>query len=222
MSIDIDRLIRSKRKTIALIVERDGTLTVRAPLRAPSRDIEVFIHKNAGWIERTREKLKPIIEARPKQFVEGETFLLLGVSYGLKLVSSQRPALQFENGFRLSQNAQARAEQLFIRWYKMRAYEILCARAAEYARQYDFSPKQVKITSARTRWGSCSPNGSLNFAWRLVMAPMNVLDYVVVHELVHLQVKNHSREFWRVVESILPEYKLQRKWLREHGNELAL
>jgi predicted metal-dependent hydrolase len=91
-----------------------------------------------------------------------------------------------------------------------------------YSAKHGFAPKQVKITSARTRWGSCSPDGTLNFTWRLVMAPLDVIDYVVVHELVHLRVKNHSRKFWKAVEEIMPGWRLQRKWLREHGEKLGL
>ena len=83
-------------------------------------------------------------------------------------------------------------------------------------------PKQVRINSAKTRWGSCGPGGVLNFTWRLVMAPLDVIDYVVVHELSHLRVKDHSSKFWKVVESISPEYKKHRKWLRENGEKLSL
>ena len=222
MTMEIDKLIRSKRKTITLIVERDGTLTVRAPMRSPKREIEAFVLQHARWIERTRQRMSSVVRITPKQYLEGETFLLLGCSYALKLVPPQKPSLQFENGFSLSQSAQERAQPLFIRWYKTRAFEIICARVSEYSKQYDYSPKQVRITSAKTRWGSCSPNGTVNFSWRLVMAPLEVIDYVVVHELAHLRVKDHSQKFWKVVESILPAYKLHRKWLRENGDKLTL
>ncbi|MBK7452806.1 MAG: M48 family metallopeptidase [Anaerolineales bacterium] len=80
----------------------------------------------------------------------------------------------------------------------------------------------MKISSARTRWGSCSPDGTLNFTWRLVMAPLEVIDYVVIHELAHLRVKNHSSKFWDVVKAIDPQYKEKRKWLRENGGKLNL
>ncbi|MDO9303429.1 MAG: M48 family metallopeptidase, partial [Anaerolineales bacterium] len=111
---------------------------------------------------------------------------------------------------------------VFTRWYKERALEIISERVKQYSQQYNFAPKQVKISSAKTRWGSCSPNGALNFTWRLVMAPLAVIDYVVAHELVHLRVKDHSSKFWKTVESIYPDYKKQRKWLRENGGKLIL
>ena len=222
MNIQIDKLIRSRRRTIALIVERDGSLTVRAPMRASHAVIDAFVLEQTAWILRKREVVKWIVGVPAKQYVDGETFLFLGSPYDLKLVKPQRPSLKFENGFHLSKTAQKKGQQVFTRWYKERALEIISVRVDEYAKQYDYSPKQVKITSAKTRWGSCSPNGTLSFTWRLVLAPLDVVDYVVVHELAHLHVRNHSQKFWKVVESILPEYKSQRKWLKVHGEKLSL
>ncbi len=220
MQIQIDKFTRSKRRTIALIIERDGTLTVRAPMRATKAMIEQFIHEKADWITRTREKIK-LIPAKPeRQFMDGETFLFLGSSFNLKLVGRQKPDLQFENGFTLNAAAQKKGRQIFTNWYKARALEIISERVNHYAKQHNFDPKQVKISSAKTRWGSCSANGTLNFTWRLIMSPLSVIDYVVVHELAHLRVKDHSRKFWQLVESIDPDYKAKRKWLREHGETL--
>ena len=224
MHIKIDKLIRSKRRTIALIIERDGSFTVRAPMRAPRAEIETFIQQKTGWIIRTREKIKsalcePIVG---KQYTDGEKFLFLGSSFDLKLVGLQKHLLHFDSGFTLSRAAQTKGEQVFTRWYKAHALEIISERVEQYAERYNFTPKQVKISPAKTRWGSCSSNDTLNFTWRLVMAPLDVIDYVVVHELAHLRVKNHSSKFWKEVESIYPEYKKQRKWLRENGEKLNL
>jgi len=165
------------------------------------------------------KSIEPILG---KQYADGEKFLLLGSSFDLKLVGFQKPLLRFENDFTLHHAAQAKGEQVFTRWYKERALEIISERVKLYSQQYNFAPKQVKISSAKTRWGSCSPNGTLNFTWRLVMAPLTVIDYVVAHELAHLRVKNHSSKFWKEVEAIYPEYKKQRKWLRENGENLNL
>jgi predicted metal-dependent hydrolase len=222
MSIQIDKLIRSKRRTIALIVERDGSFTVRAPMRTPHAAIETFIQQKADWITRTREKIKSTQPTREKQYTDGEKFLFLGSSFDLKLVGLQKPLLQFDSGFALNRAAQAKGKQVFTRWYKERACEVISERVKQYSQQYNFTPKQIKISSAKTRWGSCSSNGTLNFTWRLVMAPLVVIDYVVVHELAHLRVKNHSSKFWKEVESVHPEYKKQRKWLRENGEKLNL
>jgi predicted metal-dependent hydrolase len=222
MQIEINKLVRARRRTIALIVERDGSLTVRAPKRAALRDIEQFIHEKTSWILRTREKLLAIPKAAGKEFIEGEKFSFLGTEYELKLVSPQRPPLKFDNEFRLGSTSQGRAALLFTRWYKEQALIVISERVQHYAALHGFQPKQVKISSAKTRWGSCTSTGSLNFTWRLVMAPLEVIDYVVIHELAHLRVHNHSAKFWKLVESIEPQFKVRRKWLRLNGEMLNL
>ncbi len=222
MNIQINNLVRSKRRTIALIVERDGSLTVRAPKRTTLTAIESFIREKAIWIERTRHRLKSITQIQKKQFTDGEKFPFLGDLYELKLVKPQRPALRFDDGFYLGHSSQKRGEQVFTRWYKEQTLTVISERVNIFSGRHGFSPRRIKITSARTRWGSCSPDGTLNFTWRLVMAPLAVIDYVVVHELVHLRVKDHSSRFWKMVQDITPGYQLHRKWLREHGEQLGL
>ena len=222
MPPQIDTLIRSNRRTIALILERDGSLTVRAPKRAAMRDIQNFIHEKADWIERSREKLRTIVPIPRKEFVDGETFLFLGRDYELRLIPHQRQTLQFDGGFTLKASARPRGEAAFTQWYRSQASMLFTERITHYAALHGFSPKQVKVNSAKTRWGSCSVNGTINFSWRLVMAPLEVIDYVVIHELVHLRIKNHSQKFWQAVAQLCPEYKSHRKWLRDHGEKLIL
>lgn len=222
MPIQIDKLVRAKRRTIALIVERDGSLTVRAPKRAALADIEQFIQQKSSWIERSREKIKAIGLPIKKQFIDGEKFLFLGNTYELRLVDSHHPALAFDDGFTLSTAARAQGEKFFIDWYKKQAAQIFPERVLYHARLHGFSPKQIKINSAKTRWGSCGSNGNINFTWRLVMAPLDVIDYVVVHELAHLRVRNHSLQFWKLVAAIDVNYKKKRQWLRENSETLTL
>lgn len=222
MTIEINKLIRAKRRTIALILERDGSLTVRAPKRATLQDIHGFIQEKEKWIERSREKLRSIPVHPRKEFVDGETFLFLGKDYELRLVPSQRQTLHFDSGFTLKASARPRGEAVFTKWYKSQALTIFTERVTHYANLHGFSPKQVKVTSAKTRWGSCSANGTINFTWRLVMAPLEVIDYVVIHELAHLKIKDHSQRFWKLVESLYPDFKRHRKWLRDHGEKLSL
>lgn len=222
MSIQIDKLIRAKRRSIALIVERDGSLTVRAPKRAAMRDIEGFIREKADWILRSREKMKNAVPVAKKQYTDGEKFLFLGNEYELRIVKPQRPALKFDGAFTLGETAQKRGEAAFIRWYREQALQIMTERVNHYSTLHGFAPRQVKVNSAKTRWGSCTSTGTVNFTWRLVMAPLEVIDYVVLHELAHLKIKNHSPRFWKLVESLCPEFKRHRKWLREHGERLSL
>lgn len=221
-SIEINKLVRAKRRTIALILERDGSLTVRAPKRATLQDIHGFIAEKTDWILRSREKLKAIVTRPKKEYVDGERFLFLGDEYELRLVPPQRPALKLEGGFTLSASTRERGERMFTQWYKTQALTVFTERVNHYAALHRFELKQVKVNSAKTRWGSCTSTGTINFTWRLVMAPLEVIDYVVLHELAHLKVKNHSPRFWKLVEKICPDFKRQRKWLREHGEKLNL
>lgn len=222
MPIEIHQIIRSKRKTLALIVKPDGSLIVRVPLRTSERSIQEFIHKNANWVEKKQAEALAALPLAPKQYAPGERFLYLGNSYSLEIVEGQRKSLLLEDNFKLAQSVQGDPGPVFECWYREQAKRILPERVDFYACQYGFQYKKIGITSARTRWGSCSASGSLNFSWRLILAPVEAVDYVVVHELVHTVVHNHSARFWKKVEEILPDYRERRKWLRKNGQTLLL
>ena len=224
----IDKLIRSSRKTIAIIVERDGQLVVRAPLRASNAQILRFVEEKSAWIRAKQEAARQRKDqAAPHQFANDESFLYLGQSYPLEWVETvpggKRTILSFHEGrFWLAKACQHRAKEILTLWYKQQARQMLDQRVRLYASQFHLSYSQVKITSARTRWGSCSTRGTLSFTWRLVMAPQEVIDYVVIHELAHLLEKNHSKRFWDQVAAMLPEYQQQEKWLKQNGHRLNL
>lgn len=223
MAIEIDQIIRSKRKTIALIVRPDGSVIVRAPLRVSNRSILEFVEKNAEWIEKKRAQVQAVVRAVPKQYTPGEMIEYLGKAYPLEVVKDQKPSLLLEDGrFKLAESALGKAEAIFVRWYRDEARRILNERVDDYARRYGFRYQKVGITSARTRWGSCSATGALNFSWRLIMAPMEAVDYVVLHELVHTVFHDHSRQFWKRVEQSMPDYRERRKWLRRNGQRLLV
>ncbi len=219
--IQIDKLVRSKRKTLSLIVETDGTLTVRAPLRMKEADIRGFIEAKSGWIKRKQTKAREVAVAS-RRYADGETFLYLGREVPLRLVPERIPALVMDGEFKLTKSAHPRAESVFEAWYKKQARSVLTERVDFYSRKYGFDVEKARISSARTRWGSCSAKKTLSFTWRLVMAPPQVIDYVVVHELCHLRELNHSPSFWAQVEAILPDYKSHRKWLKHNGVKLQL
>ena len=226
--IEIHKLVRSKRKTLALIVENDGTLTVRAPLRMHEADIWRFIEAKTDWIKRKQVMAQKEAELL-HQYVDGETFLYLGKEILLRIVSAEgprkgnkKPALVMDGFFKLTKSAQPQAKSFFEAWYKKQARAVLSERIEYFAGERGFKVKKIRVSSARTRWGSCSTKGTLSFTWRLVMAPLEVIDYVVVHELCHLKELNHSKAFWSQMEAILPDYKVQRKWLKKNGKFLRL
>ena len=217
------QLIRSRRKSIALIVQRDGTLVVRAPLRTPQAHIEAVLAEKEEWIREKQEHNRKLWNAQaPRTFNGGEEFLFLGKSYRLAIVEGQKQALEFREGFYLRRSAIKLASATFEKWYREQARQIFTERVGFFARRHGFRYRSIRISGARTRWGSCGAKGTLNFSWRLAMAPLEVIDYVVMHELAHLEEKNHSRKYWARVERMMPDYKLRRQWLKKNGESLRL
>lgn len=215
-------LIHSRRKTVALIVQPDGSLVVRAPLRATRRQVEEVVQSRLDWIHRAQEKMRKAQSAHPVgAFKPGAEFPFLGRLYRLRLAANNRQPLTLGSVFTLDRRDLPQARQVFEQWYRAQARLVIGLRVETLARQHDFKVAGVRISGAKTRWGSCSAAGTLSFTWRLVLLPVEVIDYVAVHELVHLRIKNHQKAFWERVAAILPDYKAQRKWLRENGNKLA-
>lgn len=221
-SISIDKIIRSKRKSIALIVGIDGSLIVRAPYKTTSKQIEAFVKEKEGWIRSKKEIATKLPRYKPKEFMPGEEFIYLGEVYTLVLVDEQSEPLVLSEHFLLLRSVVLNAKEVFTQWYKNQAKQVITARVNIFAEKYDFEYKRINITSAKTRWGSCSSKGSLNFTWRLVMAPQDVIDYVIVHELAHLKINNHSMEYWRELEQIMPDYRDRKNWLNDNGQLLNL
>ena len=223
--IPVHRIVRSKRKTLALLVKPDGSVLVRAPLRTSNALIQEFVEKNRGWIEKHQAKALAALPASPRSYLPGDMFLYLGTPYPLEILEGNdaREPLRLDDGaFKLAASHQGKAALAFERWYREQAKQIVTARVELLARQYDFSYRKIGITAARTRWGSCSATGSLSFSWRLILAPLAVVDYVVVHELVHTVIHNHSKRFWSRVGTIMPDYPEHRRWLRENGRGLLI
>lgn len=219
----IDQIIRSNRRSISLEIHPDGKLVVRAPKLATNAQIQALVNRKADWIAKNRAKAANRYGVlKPKTFAPGETFWYLGEQYPLQLTNKQRPPLELDGVFRLSRATQERAREAFITWYREETRQITQNFIDSYSRQHGFTVRDVRITSARTRWGSCSANQTLNFTYRLSMAPLEVIEYVVVHELAHLKVRNHSKDFWRLVGQLKPDYQTNRRWLKEHGVLLTL
>ena len=220
--IEINKLIRSKRRTLSLIVEIDGTLTVRAPLRMKEADIRRFIEAKKSWVNGSRPGRRKKRNS-PSSIYGRRNVPVPGQEIPLRIVSpNKKPALVMDRFFKLAESARSQAQSVFEAWYKKQARALLTERVEFFAHAQGFKVKKIRISSARTRWGSCSAKGTLSFTWRLVMAPPDVIDYVVVHELCHLKELNHSKAFWAQVEAILPDYKTRRKWLKDNGAKLHL
>jgi hypothetical protein len=223
MAMDLNyHLIRSKRrrKTISLHIKEDGRIVVSTPYYTPKWEIEKFIQEKQLWIfTKISEKKKQVKEAE-KTFSSGERFLYLGEWYPLEIheLDQKEPPLRLSLGrFILSKDHTEGARDLFIQWYKREAKEKIAGRMEYYSHRLHLFPKAIRITNARSRWGSCSRNNRLSFSWRMIMASSTVIDYILIHELIHIREKNHSRRFWTTLESVLPDYRKHRLWLKENG-----
>lgn len=221
--ITIDKLVRSKRKTLALEVARNGTLIVRAPKRAPVDFINKFILDKQSWIEK-RQKIaqERVLQSTPKTYTEGEVFLYLGDNYTLRITDDMSAPLVFNGEFRLSQQHLPYARHLFTQWYKRQAYRKIKERLDWYSDLSGIKYKTITVTNARNRWGACNHKGDLRFSWRLIMAKIAVIDYIVIHELVHTIERNHSKQFWNRVRDLIPDYKESHTWLKENGHTLVI
>jgi len=216
MNVKINKIIHSKRKTLTLHVTEEGKLIVRAPLRTPEDRIFAFVKKSSAWIVkhqvRAKEKQQLI---KPKQFVNDEKFLYLGKYHKLKICNANDIFLSEYLHF--PEKFLDNAKEYLINWYQKIALNLLEKRVKYHAEKNGLKFTKIKISNAQHRWGSCSAKNVLNFTWNLIMAPMEVIDYIIIHELIHTIEKNHSQKYWDKVAKIMPNYEKQEKWLRDNG-----
>ena len=211
------------RKTISIVIERDGSLSLLAPATANDRQIAKFVREKRMWIYRKLSERD--LMARPtihKEFVTGEGFSYLGRTYRLRFVERQdRPLKLMQGRFLLDRSAQSRARDHFVRWYCDHGKIWLNDRVGYWANRMAVQPGPLHVRNLGARWGSCGRSSRLNFHWALMTLPRQAIDYVVVHELAHIEAPSHDKQFWRVVERTMPDYQSHKTWLSEHGGNLA-
>ena len=216
---------RKRRKTISLQISNNSEVTICAPYFTPAGEINRFVREKQNWIHRTIRK-QSSLRPKEKEYITGELFDYLGESFPLEVFFEEgaRKGLVFwSNRFYLnSPDAAVDGMSFFISWYKKKAGEYLSKRVEFFSRKLSLQPQRVKITSAGQRWGSCSEDNNLSLSFRLIMAPPAVIDYVIVHELMHIREKSHSSRFWKLIEAVMPEYKIHRKWLKEESPKFIL
>jgi predicted metal-dependent hydrolase len=224
MNFKIDKLVRSKRKTFSIEISKNAELIVRVPIRATDEYINNLIKDKADWIEKHLSKMRSKVEVlKERTYSNGDKILFLGIEREIVNNFSGKHTLKLNgNQFELSSSSIEVSKVLFERWFKKIAKDTILSRAIHYSKITDLQFTDFHITSSHTRWGSCSAKNSINFTWRLIMSPLEVIDYVVIHELAHIKQKDHSINFWRLVAKFDPTYKNKVKWLKDNGYLLNL
>ncbi len=213
-------VVRSKRRTLAVCVLPDGRVEARAPRQLPAKEIDRFIREKAGWIvDRQKEALRRSREREALRPAPGGTLPLGGTEY--PVVAGE--AFGFDGVcFTLPPERWPAVRPSLIALYREKTRELVAQRLDGFAVRLGVTPSAVKVSWAVRRWGSCSGKGNLNFSWMLAAVDSRTADYVLVHELCHLREHNHSAAFWRLVETMLPDYRERKKRLRQAERRLSV
>lgn len=217
-----------KARSLRLQINLDEPRVVlTAPRFAMAFEINRFLKSKTSWIEKHLIKALKKVDLRPKpQYKNGDIFYYFGepLSFVITFTSKKRPNVKVRgekmflalNSAITEQKIPSAAKKALQDYYRKKAEEVVHDRLQNFNEHYGFKYNRVTLRNQKSRWGSCTSSGNLNFNWRLIMAPIEVIDYVIVHELCHLKQMNHSKNFWSLVGEVVPKYKVYRKWLREN------
>jgi predicted metal-dependent hydrolase len=208
-----------RRRTLEISVERDGELVLSAPTDVPEAQLRDFVQRKRMWIYRQLARHDALPELAPRKvFTEGEGFSYLGRNYRLRLVEESDAAVKLTGGRFIMPKALARdGRELLVRWYGTRARAWMTTKVADYAARMEVAPAGVRVQDLGYRWGSCGKGDWLYFHWKSILLPARIAEYIVVHEMAHLHEPHHTPNFWRRVERAMPDFKLRKDWLSQHG-----
>ncbi|VAX37280.1 hypothetical protein MNBD_UNCLBAC01-401 [hydrothermal vent metagenome] len=224
----------SRRQTLAITINEKAQVNVAVPFSVAEKDIQAFVYERGDWIlEKLRDlqKNKALIDS--KQFDHNHAFLFLGKKYKIYVIEGdvklcridfdgRRWNITIPVGLKDSERRK-KIRDKFMQWYRTQAQEILGGRLFHYGRILGREPKKIVVKTQKRMWGCCNYHTqTIYLNWQIILSPLNVVDYVVVHELCHLFHPNHSQKFWNKVEKILPDYKERRKWLKDNFFEMVL
>ena len=218
------KIVRSRRATADIVIERDGSIVVRAPETIPDERIEDMVEAKRLWIYKNLAEWRDLNATRVlREYKNGEGFLYLGRSYRLLLAAEQAEPLLLKNGrFSLRRDlvdagSVEAAQKAFRDYYIARGQERVTQRVNYFAPKVGVTPRETNVRELGNRWASCSPNWNLAFHWKCMMAPQTIIDYIVVHELCHFHHLDHTDAFWNEVDKVIPKYGERKGWLRVNG-----
>lgn len=213
----------AKRRKLTITVERDRRVVVHAPEGVSEEKIQQAVESKRQWIyEKINhpQKYRDLPHAPGKELVSGESALYLGRQYRIEMVKTGLSEIKFAQRFFIPATQEKKREETLKKWYISRAKEKIVPRVKRHAHELGVSFSKVKIVDNRYRWGSCTVKNNVNFNWRLIKAPMFVIDYVIIHELAHLIEPNHTPRFWNIVRAQSPTTEKAKAWLKENGQLL--
>lgn len=212
-----------KREKLTITVERDRSVVVHAPSKATDEAIRRAVESKRQWIfgkVHHGQKYQDLPHPPGKELVSGESAPYLGRSYRIEVIADGLDEIHFTQRFLIPASHAARRKGAMREWYLARANEKILPRVERHAHEIGVEFKRARIVDSRYRWGSCTVGDNVTFNWRLIKAPMFVIDYVIVHELAHLIEANHTPRFWNIVRAHVPKMEKARAWLNENGQVL--
>lgn len=215
-------IIYKKRKTLGIYINIYGHIELRVPKDTKDQQITLLLEKNWKWIQKKVKENKERTEGhREKEYVEGEVFLYLGQTYPIKVIiketqdKGQVDFIDHQLVISVKEHNDESIKQALKRFYYKTCKSLIEKRIRHYQPNFKVKPRKIRISDNKSSWGTCNSKFELSFNWKLAMAPVEVIDYVVVHEMCHMVHLNHDRSFWRLVGKIMPDYEEKQVWLAQ-------
>lgn len=223
------KVIYKKRKTYGIYIDMYGNIELRVPKDAKNTQIQKMLDQKYDWMVKKSNEMKERTKGfKKKTYNQGETFMYLGQEYPIQVVETdemERNTTVFEENVLkvyVKIHEEAQVQEALKRFYFKQCKLILEQRIRHYQNQIKVKPKSLRLADNKSNWGTCNSKKELTFNWRLIMAPIEVIDYVVVHELCHILHMNHDRSFWRLVGKIIPNYETNQAWLAQSNWKMVL
>jgi len=225
IAMDLAYIIKrsAKRGKLTITVERDRSVVVHAPEGMSDEKIRQVVESKRQWIHEKighPQKYRGLPHPPGKELVSGESALYLGRQYRIEVVKGGLTEVRFAQRFLIPAIHGAKREEALREWYLGRAKEKITPRVRGHASELGVDVAEIRFVDSLYRWGSCTMKNNVNFNWRLIKAPMFVIDYVIVHELAHLIEANHTPRFWNIVRTQVPKMDRAKAWLKENGQLL--
>lgn len=220
----IYRVHKTNRKTISLTLERNNEVVIKAPNHATAEKIEDFFVRKQEWLYTKLEEKNTFVDYPNKREIQsGRGFYYMGRMYKLEIVEHVDFKLRFhKNKFELNKEYIENWHDIFIEWYIERFNQKILSRVKSYSKKHNLIPEKISIKDLNNKWGNCSKENKISFHWKIILAPISVIDYVIVHELCHIKYKNHSPAYWTLLSRFMPDYDNHKDWLRRYGVELDI